>query len=106
VVAAEGGDRLGPAIAAEAAAVLAAAGHPVPEQAVRTIEAFTTRPGSTDTASLYRDLAAGRPTEAEHILGDLTARARALGVPTPLLDLATLSLRVHEARLRDASPGR
>lgn len=98
-VAAPSGDRLGPAIAAEAAAVSAAAGHPVPEQALQNIMAFTTRPGSTDTASLYRDLAAGRPTEVEQIFGDLTARARALGVPTPLLDLATLSLRVHEARL-------
>lgn len=98
-VAVEGGDRLGPAIAAEAAAVAAAAGHPVPEQTMRNIVAFTTRPGSTDTASLYRDLVAGQPTEAEQIFGDLTARARAFGVPTPLLDVATLSLRVHEARL-------
>lgn len=102
-VAAPGGDQLGPAIAAEAAAISAAAGHPVPEQAMKNIVAFVTRPASTDTASLYRDLAAGRPTEAEQILGDLTARARTAGVPTPLLDLATLSLRVHETRLRDGS---
>lgn len=99
VVAAKGGDRLGPAVAAEAAAISAAAGHPVPEQTMQNIAAFVTRPGSTDTASLYRDLIAGQATEAEQIFGDLTARARALGVPTPLLDLATLSLRVHETRL-------
>jgi len=97
-VAVPGGDRLGPSLAAEAAAVAEAAGHPVPRATLDTITAFTTRPGSTDTASLYRDLAAGQPTEAEQILGDLTARARAFGVPTPLLDLATLSLRVHENR--------
>jgi 2-dehydropantoate 2-reductase len=103
-VAADGGDRLGPAIAAEAAAVSAAAGHRVPDQAMRNIVAFMTRPDSTDTASLYRDLVAGRPTEAEQILGDLTARACAFGVPTPLLDLATLSLRVHETRLSRTSP--
>jgi 2-dehydropantoate 2-reductase len=101
-VAAEGGDRLGPALAAEAAAVSAAAGHPVPAATMRTIAAFMTRPGAADTASLYRDLTAGLPTEAEHIFGDLTARARTLGVETPLLDLATLSLRVHEARLAKA----
>lgn len=98
-VAVPGGDLLGPQIAAEAAAVSEAAGHPLPRQAFEDVVAFTNRPGSTDTASLYRDLAAGQPTEAEQILGDLTARARALGVPTPLLDLATMSLRVHEARL-------
>jgi len=98
-VAAEGGDQLGPAIAAEAATVSAAAGHPLPGHTMRNIVAFMTRPGSTDTASLYRDLVAGRPTEAEQIFGDLTARARVLGVPTPLLDLATLSLRVSDTRL-------
>jgi 2-dehydropantoate 2-reductase len=102
-VAATGGDQLGPAIAAEAAAISAAAGHPVPEQTMKNIVAFVTQPGSTDTASLYRDLAAGRPTEAEQVLGDLTARARTAGLPTPLLDLATLSLRVHETRLRDST---
>ena len=109
-VAAEGGDRLGPAIAAEVATVSAAAGHPVPERTMQDIVAFMTRSGSTDTASLYRDLVAGRPIEAEQIFGDLTTRARALGVATPLLDLATLSLRVHDTRLArqksSAVPGR
>lgn len=95
-VAVAGGDRLGPQIATEAAAVAAAAGYPVPKQALDNIQAFVTRPGSADTASLYRDLLAGQPTEAEHIFGDLTARARAFGVPTPLLDAATVALRVHE----------
>ncbi|MEU1687162.1 ketopantoate reductase family protein [Micromonospora sp. NPDC005707] len=94
-----GGDRLGPQIAAEAAAVAAAAGYPVPKQALDNVQAFVTRPGSTDTASLYRDLVAGQPTEAEQIFGDLTARARAFGVPTPLLDATTVALRVHEQRL-------
>ncbi|MFI2372969.1 ketopantoate reductase C-terminal domain-containing protein [Streptomyces sp. NPDC018833] len=51
------------------------------------------------SSSLYRDVVAGRSTEAEHILGDLVSRARAYGVPTPLMDLATLQLRVHQHRL-------
>lgn len=98
-VAVPDGDRLGPRIAAEGAAVAAAAGYPMPEQALDHVRAFVTGPGSAGTASLYRDLTAGQPTEAEQIFGDLTARARALGVPTPLLDAATVALRVHEARL-------
>ncbi|MFI6326695.1 ketopantoate reductase family protein [Micromonospora chersina] len=98
-MAAPGGDRLGPRIAAEAAAVAAAAGYPVPKQTLDTVRAFLTRPGSADTASLYRDLVAGQPTEAEQIFGDLTARAGALGVPTPLLDATTVALRVHEQHL-------
>jgi len=99
VAAVPGGDQLGLRIAAEGAAVSAAAGYPVPPQTMANIAAFTTRPGSTDTASLYRDLAAGQPTEAEQIFGDLIARARTLGVATPLLDLATMALRVHENRI-------
>jgi 2-dehydropantoate 2-reductase len=104
-VAVPSGDRLGSSIAAEAAAVAEAAGHPVPRAALANITAFTSRPGSTDTASLYRDLVAGQPTEAEQILGDLTARARAFGVPTPLLEAATASLRVHENRIVAHSRG-
>ncbi|MEV6965027.1 ketopantoate reductase family protein [Hamadaea sp. NPDC051192] len=94
-----GAEHLGPRIAAEAAGIAEAAGHPMPAQALANVAAFVSRPGSADTASLYRDLVAGQPTEAEQILGDLTARARAFGVSTPLLDVATASLRVHEQRL-------
>jgi 2-dehydropantoate 2-reductase len=94
-----GGAWLGPALLSEAAAVASAAGHPLGDSQRDRIAASLTRADSTDTASLYRDTAAGLPTEGEHILGDLTARARELGVETPLLDLATLQLRVHELRL-------
>lgn len=65
-----------------------------------------TAPGSPLTPSLYRELVAGRPTEVEHLFGDLIARARALAVPTPLLDLATLQLRVQQRRAeRDQNGG-
>ncbi len=77
--------------------------------AVATAEGFAPRPallaeygaqvvdaGSNVNASMARDLAKGGRTEAEHILGDLAARARSHGVATPLLDLALLHLRVHE----------
>ncbi|MCX5407697.1 ketopantoate reductase family protein [Streptomyces sp. NBC_00335] len=97
-----GGTEFGLAVLSEAAAVSAAAGHPVPESEL----AFTARtlaaPGSPLTPSMYRDLVAGHPTEVEHVLGDLTARARGLAVPTPLLDLAALQLRVHQRRVAGA----
>ncbi|MFI0924779.1 ketopantoate reductase family protein [Streptomyces sp. NPDC021012] len=95
---APGGPGLGPALLDEAAAVAAAAGHPVPEEERAATLAVVSAPGSPMVPSLYRDLAAGRPTEVEHLFGDLTDRARALGVATPLLDLATLHLRVHQRR--------
>ncbi|MFG2617036.1 2-dehydropantoate 2-reductase [Streptomyces sp. NPDC048507] len=94
-----GGAELGAALLAEAAAVSEAAGHPVPEAERAFTEATVTTPGSPLTPSLYRDLVAGAPTEGDHILTDLTVRARAWGVATPLLDLAALHLRVHEGRL-------
>lgn len=94
-----GGAALGRALLAEAAAVAEAAGHPVPEGELAYTGATVTTPGSPLTPSLYRDLVAGAPTEAEHVLSDLTLRARASGVATPLLDLAAVHLRVHEHRL-------
>lgn len=94
-----GGAELGPAVLAEAAAVSAAAGHPVPERELTATLDMVTAAGSPMVPSLYRDLTAGRPTEVEHLFGDLVARARALSVPTPLLDLATLHLRVHQRRV-------
>ncbi|MER5965114.1 ketopantoate reductase family protein [Streptomyces sp. NPDC002057] len=93
---APGGPALGPAVLDEAAAVAAAAGHPVTEAERAATLAVVSASGSPMVPSLYRDLTTGRPTEVEHLFGDLTARARALGVPTPLLDLATLHLRVHQ----------
>ncbi|MEU2628357.1 2-dehydropantoate 2-reductase [Kitasatospora sp. NPDC007106] len=102
-IVAAGGAWLGPALLAETAAVAKAAGHPLTEAQLSGITAGLTLEGSTDTASLYRDTAAGLPTEGEHVLGDLTARARTLGIKTPLLDLATLQLRVHDHRLATAA---
>ena len=83
-------------VLAEVTAVAEAAGYPVPERETATSLAMLTEPGSTFTSSLYRDLVAGRATEAEHLLGDLTRRARDLGVPSPRVDLALLQRRVAE----------
>ncbi|MFF0750588.1 ketopantoate reductase family protein [Streptomyces sp. NPDC004267] len=94
-----GGTELATALLDEAAAVSAAAGHPLPEAEYRTDLGVVTAAGSPLVPSLYRDLTSGRPTEVEHLFGDLVSRARALGVATPLLDLATLQLRVHQARV-------
>jgi 2-dehydropantoate 2-reductase len=99
IVAVPGGRDLGPAILAEAAAAAEAAGYPVPAPQRAWIEGAVTAEGSTLTSSLSRDAAENRPTEVEAVLGDLGRRAAALGVKTPLLDLATLQLRVHETEL-------
>lgn len=77
----------------ETEAVAAAARHPVADAAHAQAVGILTEPGSAFTSSLYRDLSAGLPSEAEHILGDLARRARELKVPTPLLDLTLIQIR-------------
>ncbi|TWB04764.1 2-dehydropantoate 2-reductase [Bradyrhizobium stylosanthis] len=47
-------------------------------------------------ASMLRDIERGSITEAEHILGDIANRARALGIDTPLLDLARAHVAAYE----------
>lgn len=59
--------------------------------------------GEKASSSMFLDLARGSPTEGEHILGDLTARARRFGVETPILDLARIHVAAYEAgRARNA----
>jgi 2-dehydropantoate 2-reductase len=102
VAAVPGGLALAEAVLAEAASVAAAAGQPVPEKELAAYHAMLTAAGSDDTSSLFRDLSAGLPVEAEQIFGDLVARAEALDVPVPSLAAVTVRLRVHNARAAKA----
>lgn len=79
--------------------VAASAGYPVSELGHAQTVGLLTEPGSAFTSSLYRDLQHGDPLEAEHIIGELAARATTLEVPTPLLDAALLQLRTHHQAL-------
>lgn len=103
VAAVPGGPAFVTGLLAEGAAVADAAGFPVREHELAALATTLTTPGSPLTASLYRDVLAGSPTEADHVFGDLVARARLLSVDTPLLDLAALHLRVHEHRTATAA---
>jgi ketopantoate reductase len=53
--------------------------------------------GSPNKPSVLRDIERGSVTEGDHILGDLTVRARDLGVATPILDLARTHVAAYEA---------
>ncbi len=97
VVQCPGGSDFVGAVLTEAAAVSAAAGFPIPGPELDRSRAFLTEPGSGFTASLYRDVSAGLAHEGEHIIGDFVRRALELGVEVPLLSLALLHLRVHDA---------
>ncbi|QIE57713.1 ketopantoate reductase family protein [Pikeienuella piscinae] len=56
--------------------------------------------GSNFTASMMRDMESGHATEADHIIGDMIARARRHGLETPLLQVAYSRLQIHETRRR------
>jgi 2-dehydropantoate 2-reductase len=99
IVAVPGGRDLGPAILAEASAVSAAAGYPVPADAIASTTQMITQAGSAADSSMSRDVAEGRPAEVEEVLADLARRGADHGIKTPLLDLATMQLRVYNNSL-------
>ena len=61
----------------------------------RTRGMFTAE-GSPMTASMFRDIKVGAPVEADHVIGDLIARADAARVPVPKLRTAYTHLKAYE----------
>src|SRR6266702_1944581 len=55
-----------------------------------------TAEGSPLTASMFRDIRAGQPVEADHVVGDLVARADAAKIPVPKLRTAYTHLKAYE----------
>jgi len=104
VVAAEGGAAFMRALYAECLGVAAAAGQPVPGPAQATALAQLTDAGSPIKASMLRDLEAGQPVEAAHIVGDMLHRARAAGLAAPLLQAAWGHLQVYLRAGESAPP--
>jgi len=83
---------------AECLAVAAAHGFPIPEVTQATNLALLTATGSPNKASMLRDLEAGNRVEADHIIGDMIARADRVQVPAPLLQTAYCHLQAYQAR--------
>lgn len=84
---------------AEVTAIVKAVGPAPSEKLLAEIGASLTMKGSPQTSSMYRDLQKGRPIEADQIIGDLLARGRQVGVPTPLLAAAYAHLAIYQSRL-------
>jgi 2-dehydropantoate 2-reductase len=93
---APGGAVFAQAVAAEAIAVATAAGHAPRPGAIAFFEQMVASTAPT-TSSMYRDMVAGRPVEADAILGDFVARAAEHGVPVPLLSAAYTHLSLYSA---------
>jgi 2-dehydropantoate 2-reductase len=77
----------------ECASIAAGAGFPLTPAALDRTRSMLTEAGSTLTASMLRDMEAGGPIEADHVIGDLLARGE-----SPLLRLVYAGLKVYEAR--------
>ncbi len=83
----------------ECTAIAAAEGHAPGAAAQEQARTFLTTRGSSFSASMMRDLVAGRRTEGEHIIGDLVERARRHRLDVPILKVALAAIQVHEARV-------
>lgn len=98
VAAAPGGAEFATAFVDECIAVAAASGYPCDAGFVARARGSMTAAGSNLTSSMYRDLVQGNDVEADQIIGDLLARARGFGLPTPLLATSYAQLKVYQAR--------
>lgn len=93
-----GGEEAILATLTEAQAIASTEGFDPPAADLARYRTQLTEPGSTATASMLRDLRADRPTEVEHILGDLVTRAIRHNIDTPNLVAALWHLRAYEKK--------
>ena len=91
------------AVLDECLATAEANGYAPNAQVFRTHRARLHDTHSTLTSSLYRDMTRGLPVEADHLVGDLVARAEGKA-DVPLLTAAYVRLKVYEAQQHRAQP--
>ena len=80
----------------ETSAIAAASGYAPGGPFFERVKGNLTTEGSPMTASMFRDIKAGLPVEADHVIGDLIARADAAKVPVPKLRIAYTHLKAYE----------
>jgi 2-dehydropantoate 2-reductase len=78
-------------------AVAKAEGHPPSERILQWAAERLTRPGP-QSASMLRDMEAGKPVEADHIVGHMLSLARKHGIDDMVLAMAHTHLKTYEAR--------
>lgn len=97
IVAAPGGLEATLAMLEDCRRVASDHGHAPSESVLAKARGTLTEEGSTLSASMMRDLEQGGPVEADHVIGDLIARA-APGTALPLLRMAYAHLKAYENR--------
>lgn len=96
ILAAPGGREAMFGIFDECCAVATASGFKPRPAFIEFDTTLITTVGSPLKWSMLRDIERGSTTEGEHVLGDMVARARALGVNTPILNLARTHVAAYE----------
>jgi 2-dehydropantoate 2-reductase len=96
ILAAPGGKDFLLGILDECRAVATAEGYPPRAPALERATKMLTTEGSPLTASMFRDIKASQPVEADHVIGDLIARADIAKVPVPRLRTAYTHLKAYE----------
>lgn len=96
ILAAPGGKDFLLGILDECSAIAADAGHAPGGPFFQRTRGLLTTEGSPMTASMFRDIKAGLPVEADHVIGDLVVRADAAKIPVPKLRTAYTHLKAYE----------
>jgi 2-dehydropantoate 2-reductase len=96
ILAAPGGKDFVLGMLDECSAVAAAEGHAPRAPYLERIRGMLTAEGSPMTASMFRDIKANAPVEADHVIGDLVARAETAKAPVPKLRTAYTHLKAYE----------
>ena len=96
ILAAPGGKDFVLGIFDECKAIATAEDYPPRAPFVDRVLGMLTTEGSPLNASMFRDIKAGLPVEADHVIGDLIARADAAKVPVPRLRVAYTHLNAYE----------
>ncbi|OOV86193.1 ketopantoate reductase family protein [Oceanospirillum linum] len=81
----------------ECCQVAAASGHALAKDSVQGFQRILTNPKSSFNSSMYRDMRNGLPIEGDHLVGDMVARGKDVGVATPMLEIAEAVLQVYSA---------
>jgi 2-dehydropantoate 2-reductase len=100
ILAAPGGKDFLLGILDECKAVATAEGFSPRAPAVECTVGMLTTEGSPLTASMFRDIQAGLPVEADHVIGDLISRGDSAKVPVPRLRTAYTHLKAYEKQRR------
>jgi 2-dehydropantoate 2-reductase len=96
IIAAPGGKDFILGILDECSAIASSAGYSPAGPFAERARGMLTAEGSQLTASMFRDIKAGARVEADHVIGDLIARADAAKLPVPKLKIAYTHLKTYE----------